>query len=401
MAAPRLNDWLFGRARPAIDARVTRDPRVDVVRGLALLMIFVNHIPGNPLSNATLAAFTFNDAAEVFVLLAGYSAMLAYHRGFAGGLAAGAAPILRRVRTIYQVQVALALVLVLMGLALTAVTGRAFYTAHLNLADFAAEPLRGMIALFALLFQPSYADILPMYVVLMGALPLVIAGLARSPIATLTASAAIYAGTNVFALNAPQIFETTWFFNPFAWQLIFVTGAAMAHAALTGVRLPRHADGIVAAAAILLFAVAVKAPWTTLGLPGGPVAALGLNPLDFSKTWAHPMRLATLGALIYLGAVLLDPRADWLRHGTAERLQALGRISLPAFALGTVLSFVGTAVMTEAGNGIAIVVGVNAVGIALLLTMPALMLVPQRLASTRQGRVTTSDIARQAQAQQV
>jgi hypothetical protein len=396
MAAPRLNDWLLGKARPAIDARMARDARVDVVRGLALLMIFVNHIPGNPLTNATLAAFTFNDAAEIFVLLAGYSAMLAYHRGFDGGFLAGSAPILRRVRTIYQVQVALALSLVLMGLVLTATTGRAFYMAHLELADFAAEPLRGILALFALLFQPSYADILPMYVVLMGALPLVIAGLARSPLATLAASVAIYAGANIFALNAPQVFQTTWFFNPFAWQLIFVAGAAMAHAALAGVRLPRHADGVAAAVAILLVAVAIKAPWTAIGLPGGPFATLGVNPLDFSKTWAHPMRLATLGALVYLVAVLIDRHAEWLRHGAAEHLGALGKVSLPAFALGTILSFIGTAVIAEAGDGAAIVLGVNAVGIAALLALPTLMQAAPHMARARNTRGPTANATRQA-----
>jgi OpgC protein len=46
-----------------------RDPRIDVLRGMALLMIFVDHIPGNVLSLVTLHNFGFSDAAEVFVLL--------------------------------------------------------------------------------------------------------------------------------------------------------------------------------------------------------------------------------------------------------------------------------------------------------------------------------------------
>jgi hypothetical protein len=40
-----------------------RDPRIDVLRGLALLMIFVDHIPGNVLSLITLRNFGFSDAA--------------------------------------------------------------------------------------------------------------------------------------------------------------------------------------------------------------------------------------------------------------------------------------------------------------------------------------------------
>ena len=57
-----------------------RDPRIDVLRGVALMMIFADHLPGNPLSLITLRNFGFSDAAEVFVLLAGFSSMLAYGR---------------------------------------------------------------------------------------------------------------------------------------------------------------------------------------------------------------------------------------------------------------------------------------------------------------------------------
>src|ERR1700743_2832614 len=55
-----------------------RDPRIDVFRGLSLLMIFIDHIPQNALGVTTLHNFSFSDAAEVFVLLAGFSSMLAY-----------------------------------------------------------------------------------------------------------------------------------------------------------------------------------------------------------------------------------------------------------------------------------------------------------------------------------
>ena len=56
----------------------TRDARVDVFRGLALLTIFIDHIPHNSPALFTLHNFGFSDAAEIFVLLAGYSSMIAY-----------------------------------------------------------------------------------------------------------------------------------------------------------------------------------------------------------------------------------------------------------------------------------------------------------------------------------
>ena len=57
-----------------------RDLRIDFFRGLALVFIFIDHVPGNDLARFTLRNFGFSDAAEVFVLLAGFSAVLAYLR---------------------------------------------------------------------------------------------------------------------------------------------------------------------------------------------------------------------------------------------------------------------------------------------------------------------------------
>jgi hypothetical protein len=79
-----------------------RDLRIDFFRGLALLFIFIDHVPNNGLAHFTLRNFGFADAAEVFVLLAGFSAGLAYQRSFENdGFRAGAARVMDRVRDIY------------------------------------------------------------------------------------------------------------------------------------------------------------------------------------------------------------------------------------------------------------------------------------------------------------
>ena len=58
--------------------RKERDLRIDFFRGLALIFIFIDHVPDNSWAKITLKNFGFSDASEVFVLLAGYSAGLAY-----------------------------------------------------------------------------------------------------------------------------------------------------------------------------------------------------------------------------------------------------------------------------------------------------------------------------------
>ena len=48
-----------------------RDLRIDFFRGLALYMIFVDHVTGDPLSMLTYRILGFSDAAEIFVILSG------------------------------------------------------------------------------------------------------------------------------------------------------------------------------------------------------------------------------------------------------------------------------------------------------------------------------------------
>ena len=48
-----------------------RDVRLDFFRGVALFLIFVDHIPGNVLINFTVQSLGFSDAAEIFIFVSG------------------------------------------------------------------------------------------------------------------------------------------------------------------------------------------------------------------------------------------------------------------------------------------------------------------------------------------
>ena len=62
-----------------------RDTRIDVFRALALLTIFINHIPGTVFENLTHKNFGFSDSAEAFVLISGIAVGLAYGSKFESG----------------------------------------------------------------------------------------------------------------------------------------------------------------------------------------------------------------------------------------------------------------------------------------------------------------------------
>ena len=59
---------------------MVRDLRLDFFRGLALFCIFIDHLPNNIVSEFTLQSLMFSDAAEVFILISGYTAGMVYGR---------------------------------------------------------------------------------------------------------------------------------------------------------------------------------------------------------------------------------------------------------------------------------------------------------------------------------
>ena len=83
-----------------------RDLRLDLFRGLALWLIFIDHIPSNLVAWATLRNYGFSDATEIFVFVSGYTAAFVYGRAMLErGPLIASARILRRVWQIYVAHV--------------------------------------------------------------------------------------------------------------------------------------------------------------------------------------------------------------------------------------------------------------------------------------------------------
>src|SRR5260370_28771184 len=95
-------------ASPALPAATvpTRDLRLDLFRGLALWLIFLDHIPSNAVSWITIRNYGFSDAAEMFVFVSRYTAALLYGRAMcARGFFIATARILRRAWQIYAAHI--------------------------------------------------------------------------------------------------------------------------------------------------------------------------------------------------------------------------------------------------------------------------------------------------------
>ncbi len=378
-----LTQWFVQAPRTRLDAAKTkeektmpqasgsgnqRDLRIDFFRGLALIFIFVDHVPDNAMGRLTLRNFGFADAAEVFVLLAGFSAFLAYSRTFeTQGFKAGLSRVTDRVRDIYIWHLMLLLVC---GIGLTlaaAYFGKISYVRNIGVHVFADNAMLSTVKAALLINQPNMLNILPLYIVLLLFwLPFVLWLMQRNPWQALVLSVGLWAVANVLSFNLPsQQHSKGWVFNPFAWQLLITIGAMTAHFARRGAITYSRAL-LALAVGYLVFAFLYAAPWTQI--PGLEKARLfAPNMLgNIDKTYLSPWRLANVVALGYVALILLSPQSRWLTRSWATGIGRCGQHSLEIFCLGTILSFAGWVFLVEAGNKIVLQILVSIVGIGIM-----------------------------------
>lgn len=355
-------------------AKPKRDLRIDLVRGLALMIIFINHMPGNVVAAFTPHAYGFSDAAEIFVLLSGVSAALAFGRVIDGqGLAAGAVKVAARVRTLYVAH--LAVFLTVVGLVALAVerTENPLYIETINITPVLADPLKALSHVLGLTYQPNYLDILPLYVVLLAAFPLIHVAAKASPLLTLAASVLLWRFAATAGITLPNG-NGGWTFNPFAWQVLFTLGVIVGQAMRAGIALPRGAGvRLVDAAAVGMVAFAaivMLAPTNAFAFLGQAVADLSLGT---DKGNLAPVRLLHVLALAWLFARFVPADTARLKHGVAQALSRAGSHSLEVFCAGTVLSVLGQVVIVETQHHIIVQLLVVAVGVSVLISLGNLL----------------------------
>jgi hypothetical protein len=352
---------------------VERDLRLDFFRGLALFCIFVDHIPNNILALFTLQAIGFSDAAEVFILISGYTAGLVYGGAYdREGFVRSAARVYARVWQLYVAHVFLFMIYMALVAHATAGVTDQLYAEELGAADFLKQPDVAIVKALTLQFQPAFMDILPMYIVLLGAMPLVLAGLSRAPLATLIASAALYSA--VWFVNGiePPAYpgpDQKWFFNPAAWQLLFYLGAYLGYRKLHGGHAwARHRVLLALAVAVASFGFVVDVSWSLHSIrPELPALLLKQITPYLSKTDLSIFRLVNVLALALLVVHLFSPQSAWLSTRWAAPFILCGRHSLHVFCLGILLSLVAHLVITELYGGVLLHLGASGAGIALLV----------------------------------
>ena len=337
--------------------RRERDPRIDLFRGIALVMILIDHMPGNPYEFLTIRNFGFSDAAEAFFVMSGVAAGIAYSGAVArrmrgeGTLWSAISPMWSRAWTLYLTQILLTVVaMALFAWAADTFLRGEFRVWH-NLGLMYARTSEALLGLALLTYQIGYVNILPTYTVLLIVAPLVIALGLRAPRLTLALSLAVWMAGGLWDWNIPNHpGGGGWFFAPTSWQAVFVLGLMIGIRHRDGARLVPVSRPLFALAAGFL---ALVLAWRFV--PGlGPAlnhkmaqaGALGVPDVFVShnKTYLGLPRLLHVMALAYVISCIPAIRS-WSAHPGLRVLRLLGQQGLLVFALGTVLALCGQILM--------------------------------------------------------
>jgi hypothetical protein len=366
----------------------TRDTRLDVLRALALLMIFIDHVPGQPLEMWTLRNFGFSDASEIFVLISGIAVALAYGGKYQpGNLVMLGLKAWRRAVKLFAAHLAGTFLTMAIFLSFAWMFSRSDILDGISITPVMEAHLKGLLAIVTLGHQLGFNNILPMYMALMLLAPVIIWLERKSPALLLALSAALWSIAGTWRIGPPNmLMPGIWFFNPLSWQFLFVIGYVAMRASMRGEKVGGNPRLLALAIAYVLFA----GIWI-VGQFGQYDLSLGLPYVltAFDKTYLTGWRLLNVLAMAYI-FISVPQLSALARRAYDNPLSVIGRHGLAIFVTGTVLSVLAQAIMAVSGAtpgmGIALVV------VGILLQIALAYLLERRARDRRERRIAPSTV---------
>ena len=284
------------------------------------------------------------------------------------------ARILRRAWQVYVAHVFIFVIFMAEIAYLTHSIDNPLYNEEMGALDFIKEPGDTLIQALLLKFKPVFMDVLPLYIVLLLGFPPVLWLLLHAPTVALAASAVLYTLAWDLGWNLPSYPTGQWYFNPLAWQLIFVFGAWCGVGGATWMRpFLRSRTALGLAVAYLAFAFLVVMTWYfpryAVYIPKG------------MQDWMYPIDKTNMDVLRFvhfLALALVTVRfvsVDWpgLKSPLLRPMIICGQHSLEIFCLGIFLSFLGQVFTSEISRSIGAQILISALGILAMVAVAALI----------------------------
>jgi hypothetical protein len=355
----------------------TRDVRLDFLRGAALLVLLLDHAEEisrvQVLSFVTYAPIGVSTAAEVFIFLSGlvfgfaYEAVLRTH-----GYVRVHARCFARAWQIYLLHVAS----LIFTVGAVSIIG---WSLNASRTPAPAVSNDTLVSFLALQWNPQYFDILPLYIVLLLYTPFLFPLAHRSPASAISLSLLVYLIPQLAYANQTidgLPFSGALYYNPLAWQLLFVIGITLGFALKRGRHIPRLTfSQLCVVAAILVVAglwykgVRIAAVMDWFG-QGNYVKGQGV-PFDLpmiDKPTLGPFRLLHFLLTAWFVASVM-PSAEsrlWSRPVT-QAIAVCGRHGLEMFVVGIVLTYAIGTVMHAVNGGYMEMLALDAAGVLLTL----------------------------------
>ena len=347
-----------------------RDVRLDFFRGVCLFIIFIAHMFGNPWVNFIPARYGLSDAADIFVFCSGMASAVAFASVFVKrGFFLGTARIAFRIWQVYWAHISVFFVCAVVML----LSDRWLQTGDQYIRGLAMDPFfderapQAIVGLMTLTYVPPFFDILPMYLVILMMLPIVM-GIERlaGPMAAMAAVVGIWlvASFGVLDMSREPWGSSTWYFNPFSWQLVFFTGFAFMRGWLPAPK----ADWRLIAIAVAYVVITMPLEWepARLAEPAFEQARNALGPL-IDKTHVGLLRYLHFLSLAYLSFIAVGEGGRYLKGPLVRLICRVGQQSLAVFLTGLVLSFGFSVVLNLIGRDFFTVPLINLGGMALLV----------------------------------
>src|SRR5947207_8612273 len=343
-----------------------RDLRLDACRGLALWFIFIDHIPGNALAWLTPRNFGFSDMSEVFVFVSGYTCMLAY--GGALREQGWLTIVTRALRRAWEIYAAFLFLLIVYFILIWTVGSGSRYLDETNTKVFFENPGMALVHAAILQYAPVNTDILPTFVLLHLAFPIVLWLLIRSATVALTISFSFYLMVQMFGWNVRVWPTGEMYFNPLAWQFLFVFGAWYAHEGAVQLNTIVQSRAVLVLASLYLaLSLTIALGWEIAPFEGFVPDTLSKLIYPIDKSSLAPLRLLHFLALAILVSRLMPP--DW--HGLMKpwmmAMIRCGENSLAIYCVGVLLSFIGHVILVRFSGSFTTQVVVSVAGVALMV----------------------------------